>query len=82
MKSAGGMGLLLNANSIKSKLLISAPNTQIKFIIDSAWQLNLPYSYLCPYSNSNSNSNSNRDKNECNFIINKIFNSTLRYIIH
>lgn len=45
--SAGGIGLLMNINKIKEKFQINAPEVKLKVLIDSSWQLDMPYSYLC-----------------------------------
>lgn len=46
-QSAGGIGLLLNANRIQARLAREIPQAQLKAVVDSAWLLNLPYSFLC-----------------------------------
>ena len=72
------MGVLLNANKIKDKLEIRAPNAQLKLVIDSSWQLDLPYSFLC---NKNSKINDKeQDINEDDgCIIHKMFKSSIQY---
>ena len=58
------MGVLLNANKLKQKLDVEAPQAMVKAILDSSWQLDLPYAYLC-----------NTHDSSC--IINRIFNSSI-----
>ncbi|CAF0719552.1 unnamed protein product [Brachionus calyciflorus] len=62
--SAGGIGVLMNANRIKQKFDLKAPQTKLKVIIDSSWQLDLPYSYLC-------------NQNECP--MNRVFKNSIKY---
>lgn len=46
-QSAGGIGLMLNADRIKQRLEQSVPRAELKCVIDSAWILDYPYSFLC-----------------------------------
>lgn len=65
--SAGGIGVILNSNKIKSKLDKEAPNAELKAIIDSTWLIDLPYSYLC----------NNNNEEDC--LIKKILNDSIKY---
>lgn len=62
--SAGGVGALMNANRIEKMLSLNAPNAKFKLVIDSSWQLDLPYSYLCSDS-------------KC--LVNQYFNNAIKY---
>ena len=57
------MGVLLNANRLKQRLEVEAPQAHVKAILDSSWQLDLPYAYLCA------------DNSSC--FIHKIFNASI-----
>lgn len=46
-QSAGGIGVLLNANRLKSRISRDVPNARLKAVIDSSWLFDLPYSFLC-----------------------------------
>lgn len=46
-QSAGGIGVLMNVNRISQRIAHSAPQLRLKAIVDSSWQLELPYSFLC-----------------------------------
>jgi hypothetical protein len=46
-QSAGGIGVLMNANRIQQRLAREAPGLKLKAVIDSSWLLELPYSFLC-----------------------------------
>ncbi|RNA27451.1 palmitoleoyl- carboxylesterase NOTUM [Brachionus plicatilis] len=62
--SAGGIGVLMNAERIQKMFSLHAPKTKLKLVIDSSWQLDLPYSYLCT-------------GNEC--LMKKFFDNAIKY---
>ena len=68
--------MLMNANKLKEKLEIAAPNARIKAIIDSSWLLDLPYSFLC---NTGSSKNDNNEDEYTDCIIHKMFHSLIEY---
>jgi hypothetical protein len=68
--SSGGIGAILNANRLHTKIKTVAPNVQFKVVLDSSWLLELPYSYLCNYLEDNNSSD------DC--IINKIFMNSIK----
>ena len=71
------MGVLLDANSLMQTIGEKAPQARVKAILDSSWQLDLPYAHLCSSSSSkSSNETIFADTNET-CIINKIFNRSL-----
>jgi hypothetical protein len=74
------MGVLLNANKIKDKLEVKAPNAQLKRIIDSSWQLDLPYSFLCN-KNAKINDKYQEINENDNCIIHKMLKSSIEYEI-
>ena len=88
--SAGGLGVLLNANRLELKLALEAPHASVKAVVDSSWQLDLPYSYLCSEitsSNSVDDATESADNDDGitrtsvaadSCIINKIFNNSIR----
>ena len=89
--SAGGLGVLLNANRLELKLALEAPHASVKAVIDSSWQLDLPYSYLCSETTSSNSVDDATDGSADNdegitrtsvaadsCIINKIFNNSIR----
>lgn len=67
--SSGGIGTLLNAGGLKQKVAQMAPNAVFKVVIDSAWLLELPYSYLCHRRNG---------KTESKCIIDQIFENAIK----
>ena len=69
------MGVLLNANGLMQTIGEKAPQARVKAILDSSWQLDLPYAHLCS-SNKSSNETIFADTDET-CIINKIFNKSL-----
>lgn len=68
-ESAGGLGVLMNANKLKLKFLSQAPELEFKVIIDSSWLLELPYSFLSKQENDNQNN-----------LINKIFLNSIKFV--
>lgn len=67
-QSAGGIGVLMNANRVQKRLTQQAPLAQLKLVIDSAWQLNMPYSLFC----------NNLPADKC--FMNKLFANSLRLV--
>ena len=65
--SAGGIGIMLNSHKIELKLRKNVPHAKVKLILDSAWLLDLPYSYLC----------NNLDDNDC--LIKRIMIDSISY---
>ena len=66
-QSAGGIGVLMNANRIRARLSHEAPHAQLKAVVDSAWLLELPYSFLCNHLPTD----------EC--FMNKLFSNSIKY---
>ena len=68
------MGLLLNANRLQRRLELQAPQAQVKSVLDSAWQLDLPYAYLCKQVSTESEAS---DESAC--VLNRLFTNSIKY---